>query len=187
MRALIKDLLTYSQIGTKQTVGNEVDAEEILAEVLTYLRPRITELNASIISSPLPRVWIDRAQLVQLLQNLIGNALKFHGNEPPCIRIGVVRDGANWTFSICDNGIGIDPKYHRQIFELFRRLHTDSAYPGMGIGLASCKRIVERCGGRIWLTSQLGCGTTFFFTLPALPHGEDDVVEGVEVIDLEGS
>jgi light-regulated signal transduction histidine kinase (bacteriophytochrome) len=117
-------------------------------------------------SAPLPTVLADEGQLVQLFQNLIGNAIKFCGAEKPLIQVRGEPDGTAWTFSVRDNGIGIDPQFAERIFVIFQRLHSREEYPGTGIGLALCKKIVERHGGRIWVESQPGQGATFCFTLP---------------------
>jgi light-regulated signal transduction histidine kinase (bacteriophytochrome) len=116
---------------------------------------------------PMPTVRCDPTQLGQVFQNLISNAAKFHGAEPPLIRVGARREGAEWVFSVSDNGIGIDPQYFDRIFVIFQRLESRAKYPGTGIGLAVCKRILLRHGGRIWVESQPGAGSTFHFTLPA--------------------
>jgi len=174
MRRLINDLLTYSQIGSRDAPRSQVDAEAVLTEVLANLSATIAESGATVSHGELPRLWMDRVQLVQLFQNLIGNALKFTSPRPPTVRISARRAGDDWVFSVADNGIGIDPHHHQQIFELFRRLHSGDRYPGTGIGLASCKRIVELCGGRIWVESAVDVGTTFHFSLPAALPTEAD-------------
>jgi two-component system, chemotaxis family, sensor kinase Cph1 len=109
----------------------------------------------------------DRSQLVQLMQNLIGNGLKYHGDKPPYIQVSAQANENEWIFSVRDNGIGIEPKFHERIFEIFKRLHNQSEYPGTGIGLAVCRRVVHRHGGRLWLESEAGQGSVFHFTLPA--------------------
>jgi light-regulated signal transduction histidine kinase (bacteriophytochrome) len=123
-------------------------------------------MRAEVTHDPLPTVQGDAKQLGLVLQNLVGNALKFHGEAPPRIHIAARRDGQHWVFAVRDNGIGIDPKHTERIFGVFQRLHTRREYPGTGIGLAICKKIIERHGGRIWVESEPGRGATFFFTLP---------------------
>jgi chemotaxis family two-component system sensor kinase Cph1 len=126
----------------------------------------IEETGAVVTHDSLPTVTADDSLLGQLFQNLIGNAIKFRGNEPPFIHISASRNGSGWTFSIRDNGIGIAPEDAERIFVIFQRLHRREEYPGTGIGLAVCKKIVEYHGGRIWVESELGKGATFYFTLP---------------------
>jgi chemotaxis family two-component system sensor kinase Cph1 len=126
----------------------------------------IRELGAKVTCSELPVVVGHRAQLVQLLENLIGNALKYRGDDPPCIHVAAGKRVDEWVFSVRDNGIGIDPKYHDRIYDIFRRLHTYREYPGTGIGLAICRRVVNRHAGRIWVESELGRGSCFYFTIP---------------------
>ena len=116
---------------------------------------------------PLPTVFADGSQLVQLFQNLVGNAVKYHGAEPPRIHVSAKHDGDEWIFSVQDNGLGIDPKYFEKVFVMFQRLHGREEFSGTGIGLTVCKKIVERHGGRIWVESELGKGSTFYFALPA--------------------
>jgi PAS domain S-box-containing protein len=168
MKTLINDLLAYSRVGTRGKEFALTDCEEVLARVLTSLQVSIEEIKAKVIHDPLPKVMADDAQLESLFQNLIGNAIKFHSRKPPRVHVGVKRDGKNWTFSVRDNGIGIDPQYFERIFIIFQRLHNREDYPGTGIGLAISKRIVERHGGRIWIESQPEKGSTFFFTLPII-------------------
>jgi light-regulated signal transduction histidine kinase (bacteriophytochrome) len=129
----------------------------------------VAEAGATVTSDPLPRVLADHGLLVHLLQNLIGNALKFRRDEPPCVHVGAVREGERWIFSVRDNGIGIESRHQERIFQVFQRLHTRARYPGTGIGLALCRKIVERHGGTIWVRSLPGKGSTFWFTLPAVP------------------
>jgi PAS domain S-box-containing protein len=166
MKTLISDLLAYSRVGTRGKEFALTDCEEVIARVLNNLEISIKENKAKVTHDPLPQVLADDTQLESLFQNLIGNAIKFHGEKSPRIHMGVKKDGKNWVFSVSDNGIGIDPQYFERIFIIFQRLHNREDYPGTGIGLAISKRIVERHGGRMWIESQPGKGSTFFFTLP---------------------
>ncbi|MBW8907339.1 MAG: PAS domain S-box protein [Betaproteobacteria bacterium] len=166
MKQLIEDLLAYSRVGTKGKEFKPVSLEAPLKRAVTNLRAAIEESGAAVSWDSLPRVDVDEVQLVQLFQNLIGNALKFRGQAPPRIHVSAQEENAEWRVSIADNGIGIEPQYFERIFMLFQRLHTMGEYPGTGIGLAICKKVAERHGGRIWLESQLGAGSTFHFTLP---------------------
>lgn len=166
MQALINDLLAFSRLNTRGKTFASVSMDDVLKQVLANLKVVIDEARAQIIAAALPTVIGDRTQLVQVLQNLIGNALKFHRPEVvPEIRVSAVRDGAMWKFSVADNGIGIEPEYREKVFVIFQRLHSREQYPGTGIGLAICKKVVERHGGRIWIDSQTDKGTTFHFTL----------------------
>jgi signal transduction histidine kinase len=167
MQALINDLLSYSRVGREEVAGKPVNTQIALDQALANLQTAIEERSALVSSSQLPMVWADHGMLVRLFQNLISNALKFCKAERPIVRIQAEPRGEDWVFSVADNGIGIDAQYKDRIFMIFQRLHKQSEYPGTGIGLAVCKRIVERNGGRIWLESEPGKGTTFFFTLPA--------------------
>jgi signal transduction histidine kinase len=167
MQRLINDLLAYSRVGTRGGTFEPTDCSLVLRRTLDNLRIAIRESGADIKSDPLPVVAADRSQLVQLFQNLIGNAVKFRGGERPRIHVSARRNGIEWMFSVSDNGIGIDPKYFDRIFTIFQRLHGRAEYAGTGIGLAICKKIVERHGGRIWVESQPGKGSAFFFTMPA--------------------
>lgn len=166
MQGLINDLLTYSRVGTRGGAPTPTDLAEVLRQVMIDLRPAIQELGAEISYDPLPTLTADPTQLRQLLQNLISNALKFHGQDSPRIHVGATERPRAWELSVRDNGIGIDPRHMERIFVIFQRLHTREEYPGTGIGLAICKKIVERHGGRIWVESNPGAGTTFFFTIP---------------------
>ena len=166
LQELIDALLMYSRVGTKAKAFGPADCEEILEGVTSNLTVAIEESAAVITHDPLPRVVGDRAQLEQLFQNIISNAIKFGGSTRPEIHIGLVRRNDEWQFSVKDNGIGIEAQHQERIFDIFQRLHTQGEYPGTGLGLAICKRIVERHGGRIWVESELGSGSTFFFTIP---------------------
>jgi PAS domain S-box-containing protein len=167
MRTLINDLLAYSRVGTQGSTFVETNLETVLTDVLSSLGPSLQDVAAMVTRDPMPTVRCDPTQLGQVFQNLISNAAKFHGAEPPLIRVGARREGAEWVFSVSDNGIGIDPQYFDRIFVIFQRLESRAKYPGTGIGLAVCKRILLRHGGRIWVESQPGAGSTFHFTLPA--------------------
>ena len=166
MQALINDLLTYSRIGTRVEPFASVDCTALLKTVLRSLQVAIEESAAQISCDPLPSVIGDATQLAQLFQNLIANAIKFRRSQAPAIHIGVEEKNGAWQFSVQDNGIGIAPEYFDRIFVLFQRLHGRAAYPGTGMGLAICKKIVERHGGTIWLKSEAGSGSTFFFIIP---------------------
>jgi len=167
MQELIKDLLAYSRAGRVE--GGErthIDAGRALAEALDNLRSRITEVGATVTVGALPAVVFDKIQLVQVFQNLVGNALKFRGEAVPVVEISAERRDSAWVFAVQDNGIGIDPNYHARIFDIFQRLHSRAEYPGTGIGLAICKRIIERHGGRIWVESAPDHGAVFKWTVP---------------------
>ncbi len=166
MQQLINDLLTYSRVGTRGKEFEPTNCEVILQQSLKNLQIAIEEKQAIVSHDPLPTVMADNVQLGQLFQNLIGNAIKFQGTEPPHVHMSASRNGNGWVFSVRDNGIGIAPEYAERIFVIFQRLHTREKYPGTGIGLAVCKKIVERHGGRIWVESEPGKGATFYFTMP---------------------
>lgn len=166
MQTLINDLLAYSRVGMRGKTFKPIDCSEIYAATLLNLRLAIEESDARIACDPLPTVTGDATQLTQLFQNLIGNAIKFRGDEAPRIHVGAVCEDDTWTISVRDEGIGIEPQYAERIFQIFQRLHGRDEYPGTGIGLAVCKKIVEGHGGRIWFESEPGKGCTFYFTLP---------------------
>jgi signal transduction histidine kinase len=168
MQTLINDLLAYSRLGTRGKEFAAVDCNMVLMRTLLNLKTSMDEGGARLTHDQLPTVVGDELQLGQLFQNLIGNAIKYHGPSPPEIHVGCERDGPVWRFAIRDNGIGIDPEYAERIFVIFQRLHTRQEYPGTGIGLAICKKIVERHRGKIWVESVPGKGSTFYFTLPAV-------------------
>jgi signal transduction histidine kinase len=188
MQTLIRDLLAFSRVG-RDEVGHDgagrvsVNCNEVFDEVLRSFGPAIQESGAIINRADLPEVWVDRSQMAQLLQNLIGNAIKFRGTEPPVISVQAEKVGEYWQFSVSDNGIGIPPEQTEHIFVVFQRLHARTEYPGNGIGLSICKKIVERCGGKIWVEPNAGAdesgnssgegsgpssgyGSIFKFTLP---------------------
>jgi PAS domain S-box-containing protein len=168
MQGLIQDLLAYSHAGTDQKVIREVSSENALKGALKNLRATIEESAAVVTHDPLPAVTADEPQLAQVFQNLIGNAIKYRSAEAPHIHLSATKnDGNEWIFAVCDNGMGIDPQYSERIFILFQRLHGQKEFRGTGIGLAICKKILERLGGRIWVDSQLKKGSTFYFALPA--------------------
>jgi PAS domain S-box-containing protein len=167
MRELIMDLLAYSRVGSRSGAFETTDAGRVLEQTIADLAAAIEESGAVVTHDPLPTVTADAGQLGQLLQNLLGNALKFHRDGvTPRVHIGARREGTFWVFSVNDNGIGIEPEYHERIFSIFQRLHGRGEYAGTGIGLAICKKIVERHGGRLWLDSTPGEGTTFHFSFP---------------------
>jgi PAS domain S-box-containing protein len=167
MQGLIKDLLAYSRAGTNGKVLHEISAENALKEALANLRATIDQSGAVVTRDALPAIRTDETQLTQVFQNLVGNAIKYRGAEVPHVHVSATKNGGNeWTFSVRDNGLGIDPQYYERIFILFQRLHGRDEFEGTGIGLAICKKILERLGGRIWVESQLEKGSTFYFALP---------------------
>lgn len=166
MQELINDLLAYSRVSSRGKPFEPIACEAALDEALANLQMAIEESGAVIIHDPLPTVMADGTQLMQLFQNIIGNAIKFQNRRVPHVHVSAERQASEWVFSVRDNGIGIDPQYHERIFAIFQRLHTREEYPGTGIGLAICKRIVARHGGRIWVESQPGEGSTFHFAIP---------------------
>jgi light-regulated signal transduction histidine kinase (bacteriophytochrome) len=168
MKALIEALLNYSRVSTQGSPFTAVDCKLAAERALANLRPALDETAATVTLGELPTVSGDGAQLTQLFQNLIANGLKFRSEAVPHIRISATRTDREWTFAVEDNGIGIASEYHERIFVIFQRLHARPKYDGTGIGLAICKKIVERHGGRIWVASKRGDGATFTFTLPAV-------------------
>jgi PAS domain S-box-containing protein len=174
MQRLINDLLAYSRLGTRGQPFAPTSSERVLGQTLENLQLAIQESKAEVTHDPLPEVLADETQLAQLFQNLLGNAIKFHGRKKPHVHISVEGNSREWIFSVRDNGIGIDPQYADRIFIIFQRLHGRSQYAGTGIGLAMCKKIVQRHGGRIWVESQPGKGATFFFTLPKTEVNDHD-------------
>lgn len=168
MSALIDGLLTYARVGSRAKPFAPVQAEEALGAALANLKDSLEANHALVTHGPLPTVMADDVQLIQVFQNLVSNAAKFHGGEGPLIHVSARQDGVNWIFSVRDNGIGIPADKIERIFVIFERLHSEDQYAGTGIGLAACKKIVERHGGRIWVESAVGVGSTFYFTLPAV-------------------
>lgn len=168
MESLVQGLLSYTQAVSGASSGVPLaSAQSSLEEALANLQTAIEESRADIEAHDLPAVEIEPVHLVQLLQNLIGNAIKYRSDEPPRIRVSAERLGGSWRFCVQDNGIGIDPRYGEQVFGLFKRLHTADRYSGTGIGLALCQKIVQRYGGRIWVEPvSSGTGSCFCFTLP---------------------
>ncbi|MBN1430694.1 MAG: GHKL domain-containing protein [Anaerolineae bacterium] len=167
MKRMINDLLAYSRVTSVGQPLELTNCEDVLADALANLEIAIKEGNALITHDPLPTVMGNRTQLTAIFQNLIGNAIKFRGQQQPCIHVSADHKENEWLFSVRDNGIGIDPEHWEKIFAIFGRLHSQDKYPGSGIGLAICKKVVEHHGGRIWVESQPGHGTTFFFTISA--------------------
>jgi light-regulated signal transduction histidine kinase (bacteriophytochrome) len=169
MQGLIQDLLAYSRAGTSERELRKVPSESALRKALTNLRIMIKQSGAVVTHDALPTVRADETQLTQVFQNLVGNAIKYRRAEDPRVHVSAARNGGNeWTFSVGDNGLGIDPQYFERIFVLFQRLHGRDEFEGTGIGLAICKKIVERQGGRIWVESQPEKGSTFYFALPEI-------------------
>ncbi len=165
MQRLINDLLEYSRLGTRGGKFELTDVSLVLERTMQNLRAAIEESGALVSHDPMPTVTADGIQLAQLFQNLIGNAVKFRGEPRPRVHVSARLEGGEWIFSVKDNGIGIDPKYFGRIFTIFQRLHGNTEYPGTGIGLAICRKIAERHGGRIWVESETGKGSTFFFSI----------------------
>lgn len=166
MQNLIEDILAYSRVTTKGQPLAPVDSAQALKEALARLANRIAETGAVVDAQSLPMVMADRSQLAQLFQNLISNAIKFCKGHAPRVRVEAAHEAGWWRFSVTDNGIGIAPEYRGQLFVIFKRLHTRREYPGTGIGLAICKRIIERHGGAIGIESAPDGGSVFWFTLP---------------------
>jgi len=166
MQTLVNDLLAFSRVGRHRTQLQSTDCNLVLQSVLANLRAAIQESGTQIFYQNLPTVLADPSELLQLFQNLVGNAIKFRASEPPIVRITAETKKNEWVFSLADNGIGIAPEHAETIFAIFKRLHTQAEYPGSGIGLSICKKIVEQHGGRIWVESHPGQGSTFKFTMP---------------------
>jgi PAS domain S-box-containing protein len=166
LEQLTEDLLSYARVNSEVRPFAEVDCAEMVEEVIQLLDAAIRSSAAQVTVGALPKVVGDRTQLVQLMLNLIGNGIKYCKGHAPVVRLSAKRGEGEWVFSVQDNGIGIDARHHARIFEVFKRLHTQTEYPGTGIGLAVCRRVVERHGGKIWVASGVGEGSTFSFTIP---------------------
>lgn len=166
LQALISDLLSYSRVGRAEMPLVQANLEDILKGTLNDLQPLIRENGAEISYDPLPILHVNPEQMGRLLQNLIANGIKYHGNQSPRIHLSARQEGKEWVIAVRDNGIGFDPQYAEDIFLVFKRLHAKEQYPGTGIGLAICRKIVDRHGGRIWVESEPGKGSTFYFTIP---------------------
>jgi signal transduction histidine kinase len=166
MEAIIRGIRTYSGIDARARPFAPTPLADVFDEVVAMLATSIHDAHAQVTHDELPTVLGDQFQLVQLLQNLIENGLKYQSDEPPRIHVSATQQAGEWIISVWDNGMGIEPEYQQRIFELFRRLHTQPEYPGTGIGLAVCRKVVQRHGGKIWVESKLGQGSTFYFTLP---------------------
>jgi light-regulated signal transduction histidine kinase (bacteriophytochrome) len=167
MQRLIQDLLAYSRAGASGKALREISGDDALNGALANLRVTIEQSGAVVTHDPLPALRTDDTQLAQVFQNLVGNAIKYRSAEVPHIHVSATKNnGHEWRFSVRDNGLGIDPQYFERIFVLFQRLHRREEFEGTGIGLAVCKKILDRLGGRIWVESQPGMGSTFYFALP---------------------
>lgn len=169
MQALIRDLLMYSRAGRGELTLEPTDLEQVLAQALSNLETALQANQATVTHDPLPMIMASPSQITQVLQNLVGNAIKYHGDDPPTVHVSATQRSGLWQVSVKDNGIGINPQYADRVFVIFQRLHTKKEYPGTGIGLAICKKMVERHGGQIWVESEEGKGSTFKFTIPADP------------------
>lgn len=166
MSSMIDDLPTYSRIDAQRDLFSPVNMDEILTTAIKDLKVPIEESGASMINDNPSSIMAGETQMVQLMESLLGNAIRFGGGGAPKVHIAAKENGREWTFSIIDNGIGIDPQHGERIFHMFQRLHTRDEYPGTGIGLAIVKKIVDRHSGSIWFESDVGKGTTFYFTIP---------------------
>jgi PAS domain S-box-containing protein len=173
LQAMINGLMEFSRVQSRGMPFKPIDAEKILGDALVNIKMAVDESRAVITHDPMPTVTVDADQILRVFQNLITNAIKFRGKEPPRIHISAAKKDDAWIFSVKDNGIGIDEEYRDRLFILFRRLHGKE-YPGTGIGLAVCKRIVERHGGKIWVDSKTGAGSTFYFTIPVRGESSDE-------------
>jgi light-regulated signal transduction histidine kinase (bacteriophytochrome) len=167
MQKLITDLLAYSRVGQKDIPAAEEDLNQVVQKVLDGMAATLESSGGMVTYDKLPVLAVHETSMMQVFQNLIGNALKFRGKESSRIHISARKDGEDWVFSVQDNGLGIEPQYYGRIFQIFQRLHSREEYSGTGIGLSICKKIVMNYGGRTWVESEHGKGSTFYFTLPA--------------------
>jgi light-regulated signal transduction histidine kinase (bacteriophytochrome) len=177
MQRLIDDLLAYSRAGTQEYRIAPVDCEALVRDTLGGMQTTIAESDATIVVGDLPTVRADEGQLRQLFQNLIGNGIKFRADDPPRVEVSSERQEGAWRFNVDDNGIGIDPRHAERIFTVFKRLHTRDKYPGSGVGLSICKRLVERHGGRIWVEQSPLGGSRFTFTIPDRQNDAEEADE----------
>src|SRR5581483_6743412 len=187
MQGLLEDLLAFSRVGRNGDSHVLIDLNVVVEEAIKNLTIALRDQGVIVTRNPLPTIHADHFQLVQLFQNLIANAVKFRGKVIPRISISAERDGEDWAFSVSDNGIGIAPEHKDLIFKIFQRLHTRAEYPGNGVGLAICKKIVEHHGGRIWVESELGRGSTFRFTFPAAAADRADKKEQAHELYAQNS
>jgi light-regulated signal transduction histidine kinase (bacteriophytochrome) len=182
MQKLVRDILAVSRVGRGDRAEEVIPLDEVVDEALANLQSAIEQAGARVERSPLPTVRANRLQCVQLFQNLIGNALKFHGDVAPVITLAATQDGNRWRLTVSDNGIGIDPAQHQRIFQVFQRLHGRDEFEGTGIGLSLCQKIVLAHGGTIGVESQLGHGATFWFTLPDSSEHDHTPVSGLHAV-----
>jgi signal transduction histidine kinase len=177
MQVLIQDLLAFSRIGRSGVASANVNCNAVMQDVLQTLSSAIQECGACVTWAGLPEIWADRTQMTQVFQNLVGNAIKFRGEVPPEVSVRAEKCEKSWLFSVNDNGIGIPAESTKNVFVVFQRLHARTEYPGNGIGLAICKKIIEHYGGTIWVESQVGAGSSFRFTMPLESSGDTEGVQ----------
>jgi light-regulated signal transduction histidine kinase (bacteriophytochrome) len=177
MQALIDDLLAFSRVGRADRAPVLVSCATALSQARMNLAGEIRRTGATVEATELPSVRAEMSLITSLFQNLIGNAIKFHGEKPPVVQVAAERADDHWLFSVADNGIGVEPEYADRIFAIFQRLHDRSAYAGTGIGLAMCRKIVEHYGGRIWLDTSFRAGARFYFTLPVAPAATEETAD----------
>ena len=170
MRLLINDLLDFSRADSGKNDDSSFPVQQALDDALANLKEAMSAEGAEVTADPLPEIIGNKSQMSRLFQNLVGNGLKYRSDKPPKIHVGVVSDSVNHTFCVSDNGIGIEPKYHQQVFVIFKRLHSANEHAGTGVGLAICQRIVESWDGKIWIDPEVSSGTKFCFTVPIEPN-----------------